>query len=266
MLRFMIFVDGSNLHGTLRDLGIEINDYQSFFKFIHTRAAATWANSVEGGAGVAKQLVRTYWYVVGDMDDWDFGNADTRAHLADRFMKSRDLKERHFAQVEQAQPGLTIEQVQKIAFDEWYADTAAWYNRKREILDGIRRFYYPVRRSTDQIEIVECGHWKPYLSSHWVDEKGLDTMLAVEMLALRDSYDVAIVISGDADMIPSISHLKRMGKQVMSIELARGPTHDDRGRGFSTRMRLVADFVPRIFESDLLRERFATRRNIDDAG
>jgi len=264
MIRFMIFIDGSNLHGTLRDLGIEINDYQSFFKFIHARAAATWANSVEGGAAVAKQLVRSYWYVVGDMDDWDFSSPDTRAHLSDRFMKSRDLKERHFAMIERAQPTLTPEQVQKAAFESWYGDTTAWYQRKREILDGMRRFYYSVRRSTDQIDIVECGHWKPNLSSHWVDEKGLDTMLAVEMLALRDSYDVAIVISGDADMIPSISHLKRMGKQVMSVELARGPTHDDRGRGFSTRMRLVSDFVPRIFESDLLRERFATRRNIPE--
>ncbi|HEY1100693.1 MAG TPA: NYN domain-containing protein, partial [Myxococcota bacterium] len=86
------------------------------------------------------------------------------------------------------------------------------------------------------------------------------TTLAVDMLALKDAFDVAVIISGDADMIPSISHLKRLGKQVMSIELVRGPTLDDRGRGFSTRMRMVADFVPRIYESDLLRERFAHRR------
>ena len=256
----MIFVDGSNLHGTLRDLGIEINDYQSFFKFIHSRASAAWGSSLEGGGNDIRQLVRTYWYVVGGMDEWDFTSIDTRGHLNDRFMKSRDLKERWFAMAAKEQPELSIEAQQQMAFDNWYADTSAWYARKRETLDGVRRFYYSVRRSTDQIDIIECGHWKPNLSSHWVDEKGLDTSLAVDMLALRDAFDVAVIISGDADMIPSISHLKRMGKQVMSIELVRGPTHDERGRGFSTRMRLVSDFVPRIYESDLLRERFANRR------
>jgi uncharacterized LabA/DUF88 family protein len=266
MIRFMIFVDGSNLHGSLRELGLEVNDYQAFFKYIHARAAAAWSGGLDGPSAVARHLVRTYWYVVGDIDTWDFDNPDTRAHLFDRFMRSRELKERQVVLTERTHPEVKAEDVAKVAFDAWYAETASWYGRKTEILDGMRRFYHSVRRSTDQIDIIECGHWKPNFSAHWVDEKGLDTALAVDMLALKDSFDVAVIISGDADMIPSISHLKRMGKQVMAVEFIRGPAHDDRGRGFSSRMRLVADFVPRIADIDLLRERFATRRNVDFDG
>jgi uncharacterized LabA/DUF88 family protein len=83
------------------------------------------------------------------------------------------------------------------------------------------------------------------------------------MLALNDSFVVAVIISGDADMIPSVSHLKRMCKQVMAVAFIRGPAHDDRDRSLSSRMLLAADFVPRIADIDLLRERFASRRNVD---
>jgi len=47
-------------------------------------------------------------------------------------------------------------------------------------------------------------------------EKGVDVKIAVDMikLALDDSYDAAILVSGDSDFVPVISQLKELKKKV----------------------------------------------------
>lgn len=47
-------------------------------------------------------------------------------------------------------------------------------------------------------------------------QKGVDVELACEMLshAFRGSYDVAILVSGDADFIPVVKRVRDLGKQV----------------------------------------------------
>ena len=48
------------------------------------------------------------------------------------------------------------------------------------------------------------------------EQKEVDVAMACEMLvhALRDNYDVAIVISGDRDFVPAIQHVQSAGKIV----------------------------------------------------
>jgi uncharacterized LabA/DUF88 family protein len=47
-------------------------------------------------------------------------------------------------------------------------------------------------------------------------EKGIDTQIVVDMLlgAVRDTYDVAILLSGDADFAGAVEAVKEMGKKV----------------------------------------------------
>lgn len=47
-------------------------------------------------------------------------------------------------------------------------------------------------------------------------EKGVDILIATDMLtgALRDSYDTAIIVSGDGDFAPVLDEIKREGKQI----------------------------------------------------
>ena len=75
--------------------------------------------------------------------------------------------------------------------------------RQRRILDGMRSFHQGIRIRTNLIDVDEHGHWKVNFLHKWVEEKGLDTSLAVDMVALQDNYDVAVVMSGDTDNIPS---------------------------------------------------------------
>ena len=48
-------------------------------------------------------------------------------------------------------------------------------------------------------------------------EKAVDVKLAVDMITLKDIYDVAMIISGDQDYVPSVEVIKDFGKQVINV-------------------------------------------------
>ena len=79
------------------------------------------------------------------------------------------------------------------------------------------------------------------------------------MVALQENYDVAIVVSGDADSIPSIRHMKVRNKHVAVIEFIRGSPPEQKGRTFSSRLKEHADFVARLYETELVRLKLARR-------
>lgn len=62
---------------------------------------------------------------------------------------------------------------------------------------------YTVKFSTRQLQTGRCN--KGHETSQFV-EKGVDTKIACDMLAaaIRDAYDVGVILSNDADLIPSV--------------------------------------------------------------
>lgn len=48
------------------------------------------------------------------------------------------------------------------------------------------------------------------------EEKGIDVLVALGMVlgAVRDEYDVAVLVSGDTDLVPAIDEVRRCGKRV----------------------------------------------------
>ncbi len=114
-----------------------------------------------------------------------------------------------------------------------------------------RTYYYnvlqdPANRpdgSRDQQDFLEVLRKTPYLemrlggtktSQGQTVEKGVDVMLATDMLdmAWRDYYDVAVIVSGDADFAYAVQTVKNLGK---FIEVAYF------GCGISRDMLAVAD-------------------------
>ena len=79
------------------------------------------------------------------------------------------------------------------------------------------------------------------------------------MIALEGSYDVAVVVSGDADSIPSIDLMKRRGKHVGAVEFVRGYPPERKGEGFSSKIKLSADFVARVYEMELVSKKVARK-------
>lgn len=252
MIRFAFFVDGSNLFGCLRDMGLLVDDYQPFYRHIFDRAIEYWRDIAGVSEGCPAQLRRVYWYVIGSMDEWDLSDPNSQGHLRDRFDADKDVTRIYMALAGQTLPGKPQPEIAKEAWAMCFRDLKDWYGRKCETLEGMLRFQHAVRDSTDLIDIISCGHWKVDFVHRSLTEKGLDSRLAVDMVALADNYDVALVLSGDADSIPSINYLKTRNKHVGAVEFISGYPPEKRGRSFSSRLKLVADFVIRVYEMDLV--------------
>ncbi len=263
MLRFATFVDGSNLDGVLKHLNLRVDDYGSFYRFIFEESVSHWGRTFAQGAPWATaQHARIYWYVVGKMDDWDLNDPKAEQRLRSRFEISNRLRDGYIEEVLRRQPGLAQDARVEEAWNLCFYETREWYEGKRRALDRKKRFYHGVQSATDFVEIRQEGHWKVDLLQHGLTEKGLDTSMAVDMVALQDTYDIALLISGDADGIPGINYVKNKAKHVGVVEFRRG-SRDDLSKGTSSRLKIAADFVVQIFEADLIRQDLAYRANSD---
>jgi len=76
--------------------------------------------------------------------------------------------------------------------------------------------------------IVE-SHYKSYVGEITLKEKGVDMMIAIEMIrhgiVLKDCQNM-ILVSGDADFVPCMDLLKSQGVNVMSACTAKGYSYE----------------------------------------
>lgn len=257
--RFVTFVDGSNLDGVLKHLNLRVDDYGSFYRHVFEQSVNTWGRTfAEGASWPTAQHARIYWYVVGKMDEWDLNDPKAEARLRTRFETNARLRDSYVEDVARRLPDLSGDRRLEEAWSLCFAETRDWYDNKKRALERKKRFYHGVQAATDFVEIRQEGHWKVDLLHHTITEKGLDTSLAVDMIALRETYDIALLISGDADGIPSINYVKGKSKHVGVIEFRRGSANDF-AKGTSSRLKLSADFVVQVYEQDLLRRNLAYR-------
>lgn len=257
--RFTIFVDGSNLIGSVKRLGVQIPEYQEFYRHVFDEAVAVWKLSLHNQASLHAQLTRVHWYQVGSIDEIDLAEPKFQAHLKEQFDADRDLKKVYMALAGQKLSGQSQDKVALEAWRQCFDECSTWYQGRRELLAGMRRFNFSIRSNTDFIDIVECGHWKVHFLSRFLEEKGLDTTLAVDMVTLSEHYDVALLLSGDADTIPSVNHLKRAGRHVGVIDLIKGYPPEKKGRQFSSKLQSAVDFVVPIYEMNLMQKRIAVQ-------
>ena len=84
MLRFVTFVDGSNLDGVLKHLNLRVDDYGAFYRHVFEQSVQYWGRTFADGAEwPTAQHSRIYWYVVGKMDEWDLNDPKAEARLRD---------------------------------------------------------------------------------------------------------------------------------------------------------------------------------------
>lgn len=80
------------------------------------------------------------------------------------------------------------------------------------------------RRSKGRrIHCHSCGHdndacQKCAAPFTWAPEKGVDTAIVTDLLALasEDAYDVAVLLSSDADHIPAVEWVQSRGRKVIN--------------------------------------------------
>ena len=264
MSRFVTFVDGSNLDGVLKHLNLRVDDYGAFYRYIFEQSVQFWGRTfAEGSPWPPAQHSRIYWYVVGKMDEWDLNDPKAESRLRSRFEMNPRLRDSYVDDVVRRRPETPPDRQIDEAWKACYSETQEWYENKRRALEKKKRFYHGVMAATDFVEIRQEGHWKVDLLNHSLNEKGLDVSLAVDMVALLDTYDAALLISGDADGIPGINYVKNNAKHVGVVEFRRGSPAEFSSKGSSSRLKIAADFVVRIYESDLLRRNLAYRSDPD---
>ena len=264
MLRFVTFVDGSNLDGVLKHLNLRVDDYGSFYRHVFEQSVHYWGRTfAEGSPWPTAQHSRIYWYVVGKMDEWDLNDPKAEARLRSRFELNPRLRDSYLEDVAGACPTSPPSAGSRRPGTSASPRPASGTTGKRRALERKKRFYHGVQAATDFVEIRQEGHWKVDLLHHTVNEKGLDTSLAVDMVALQDTYDIALLISGDADGIPGINYVKGRSKHVGVAEFRRGSPADFPAKGASSRLKIAADFVVQVYEADLIRRNLAYRAEVD---
>jgi uncharacterized LabA/DUF88 family protein len=251
MYRFVTFVDGSNLAATLRRMSLRIDNYEPLYRHIFENATKAWRTTFDG-PGAAAQLHRVKWYEVGSLDEWNLDDAKAQLVLRDIFERDADLKRFYLALAAQKNPNRSRADLAHDAWSLCFTDVRRWYEERRDLVDGFRRFHYAIRSATGFIDLVECGHWKLDLIRRQVLEKGLDTRLAVDLVTLIDTYEVALLVPGDTE-IPSIEHVQARGRHVGVVEFIAGNGRERRPEKGLSRVRVAADFVVQVHEADLLK-------------
>jgi uncharacterized LabA/DUF88 family protein len=251
MYRFVIFVDGSSFAGVLRRFNLRVDNYETLFRYVFEGATKTWRTTFEG-AGIPAQLHRVKWYEVGSLDEWNLDDAKAQLALHDVFERDHEMKRFYMALAIQKNPDRTRAEHAHDAWSLCFTDARRWYEERRDLVEGFRRFHYAIRSATGFIDVVECGHWKLDLIHRQVLEKGLDMRLAVDMVTLLDTYDVALLVPGDTENIPSVDHVQARGRHVGVVEFVSPHARERKGSAALSRLRMAADFVVPVNETDLI--------------
>ena len=225
-LKTAIFVDGANFRSNLRNFsfasGFPIDrrtyqleerhfDWKGFYRGV--------LEKFNEATGWEHQLIRVHWYSSAIISPWP-SSEHHRQDLAQRVV------DRHPEIV-----GLTPQTVIDLAWK--------WYRRERNYFERLReQVFENIQRQTDFLEFRYVGQYQVHpLRAHRIEqredgeisylgvqvgEKGVDTGIAVDMIAKMSNYDAAILVSGDADFLPVVGYLKDNLKYVYQFSIARG--------------------------------------------
>ena len=229
-----------------------------------SRACTTGAGrSPRGRPGRPAQHSRIYWYVVGKMDEWDLNDPKAEARLRSRFELNPRLRDSYLEDVGRRLPDLPAERRHRGGLEPLLRRDPRVV-REQAPGPGAEEAVLPRRPGGDRLRRDPPGgalEGRP--AAPHLNEKGLDTSLAVDMVALQDTYDIALLISGDADGIPGINYVKGRSKHVGVAEFRRGAPADFPAKGASSRLKIAADFVVQVYEADLIRRNLAYRSEPD---
>lgn len=162
------------------------------------------------------RLVRVYWYSAETMRPFKVNESQISLIL-------NNYKEKF--------PDLNHDKVIELA-DGWYKKERSNFEHAKE------EVYERIQRRVDFLEFKYTGEYvvnpfNVYRLEQREDgsylyqgvregEKGVDVGIAVDTIAKMSNYDTAILISGDADFLPLVRHVKDNLKYVYQFSIAKG--------------------------------------------
>ena len=238
-MRVCIFIDGENLRHTICHLFGDRHNPQNpplFDEQDYLPRQAKWGaffgylTEKSKIPEVHAHFSRAYWYVVNavyakpwppksewdpkiqkrrfiesDLSDWHQRNQKGIRNLVDFFNKR--------ATNNQAKMSAEFDGVEKVI--------AELLRRKTRIDDrfaGFAVIQKGITRAHGQIEFRRSGGIGYDLFTKQLNrEKTTDVNLAVDMMRLKDIYDIAVIVSGDQDFVPVAAAVKDLGKKVVNV-------------------------------------------------
>jgi uncharacterized LabA/DUF88 family protein len=225
-LRTVMFIDGRNLKYNLaafqfHSLGQEESEVERPYRldekhFLWQEFFLGVIKKFNTATGHEYRLIRTYWYNAEKIRPFEINKRQIEAILEANHDKFPDLTENEVIKLGQ----------------QWYEKERAIFERAKE------QIYEGIQRKVAFLEFKYTGEYvvspfKTYRLEKQPDgsylyqgtregEKGVDVGIAVDMIAKMNSFDVAILISGDADFIPLVCYVKDALKNVYQFSLAQG--------------------------------------------
>lgn len=210
-----IFVDGENLRHSI----VELFPYPQFRRDDYLPKTADWEGFfnylvVQADANLR---MRTYWYVVDEIDFWPYQIARLERDNPVRW-EAILRKDRYWATKLDGTAGPKVslqDAARRLLMDE------AGMRRR---FDGWKQLQNGIAETHNSVEFRRSGSIRYNLMRRqFGQEKGVDVKLATDLLVLNDIYDVGIIVSGDADYVPVVQSVKDWGKQIINVSfLKRG--------------------------------------------
>ena len=238
MKKLVVFVDGQNFFYTLQNLGLSLENInlQNFFSHLIDKSHLD-KNKIE--------LIRVSWYQVRDVFPQTLEYKILRNYISNDC--SRNPNSYQFKQHEVFEKDNTGNF--KIDLNSEMEKRIKWIEEQNKKIRFTQDKSQKVALEYPRIEFVKIGNLKvnPY-AMEIKGEKGVDVGIAVDLIQKSDYFDIAFIISGDADLSPAIKHIKDKLKLVYITRFFKG--HPPTTRGSSEDIRTIADEVIDLYTSE----------------
>ena len=218
-MKACVFIDGENFRHSITSLFPDFDQAKYLPKNAKWTELFNWlANEAYPGS----QRIRTYWYVVRNLDYFPYnlpspervsGNQEqinkVRAILEKHAPWRQDLSTLQDTSESSALTEKIVELHKRLCdyHDEMERRSQGWIN----VQEGIAAKHRA-------IEFRRAGTLKCNLFEHQLGtEKAVDVKLAVDLITLKNAYDIALIVSGDQDYVPAVEVVKDAGKQVVNV-------------------------------------------------
>lgn len=244
--KICIFIDGENLRHSIKGL------FPDHYNNTHYYPFADWdlfikaivqltSRKINLNADHAK-LIRCYWYVINELF---FDKEYTKDYFKSQKVHDK-LKyyKRVASSVAKKEILPTDSKIQAILKE---CEDLLQGNQKsiEKQLESWSQIQSTIQLKYTQIQFQKFGYLKTRLDDgagkiSFDGEKGVDIKLATDLITMNKIYDIAILVSGDADYIPAIHAIKNLGKQVVIVDFKT--KHGKFLPGGAVKLREHADF------------------------
>lgn len=239
MKKLVVFIDGENLFYSFKSLELDIHNFKldEFFRYILTLSDLN-KDDIE--------LLRVYWYQIKGVSHHDIKYEILRNHIKKELQK------------DPARYPFNIDDLFRIGPDRKFIvditpemeKRIKWVNDQKQKISFQQEKFTKIALDYSRIEFVREGVLKvnPY-AMEIKGEKGVDVSMAVDLIKKSDYFDIAFIISGDADLAPAIKYIKDKLKLVYVVRFFKGVP--PKTRGSSSSIREIADDVIDVYSSEL---------------